>query len=178
MLSLFGTSVFLFLFFGMLRLNAYRWRYLSEQYGAVGSRVLETRRMQSAVLLGLNGFNSLKGIVTIGRHDTGVSFRVMAPFSLFHSPLFIPYADIKGARTRWYIDGPSTELEFAHAPDVKMIMPEEQAEWLQQHAGGVEFLNTEDPPRAGSGWQAFILATASFQIIGLFVALAYYLATR
>lgn len=178
MLSLFGTSVFLFLFFGMLRLNAYRWRYLSENYGAAGSRVLEKRRMQSAVLLGLNGYNSLKGIVTIGRHDTGVSFRVMAPFSLFHAPLFIPYTDIKGARTRWYIDGPSTELEFTHAPDVKMIMPEEQAEWLQRHAGDVEFLNTVDPPRAASGWRTFIIACVVFQLVMILVALAYYVTTR
>lgn len=178
MLSLFGTSVFLFLFFGMLRRNAYRWCYLSERYGAAGSRVLETRKMQSAVLLGPGGYNSLKGIVTIGRHETGVSFRVMAPFSLFHSPFFIPYADIKGAKARWYLDAPSTELEFTNAPDVKMIMPEEQAEWLQRHAGDVKFLNTMGPARAASGWRTFIIGCAVFQLVMILAALAFYVATR
>ena len=100
MLTIFGLGVFGFLFFGMLWRTACRWRYLAECY-AVAARgpSLESRGRQSVVLLGMGGFNSLKGIMTTSVHETGVSFRIMAPFSLFHSPFFVPYEHIQGWAT-------------------------------------------------------------------------------
>lgn len=176
MLSLFGMSVFLALFFGMLRATARRWRYLAQSYAKVPGPPLEKRHMQSAVLLGLSGFNSLKGILTVGVHQTGVSLRVLPPFSLFHDPLFIPYGDISGWRTSWYLDARSTELQFRKAHDVKMVVPAELAEWIGGFAGEKMKLRETSPPggRAGRGWHAFTLAHAGMSLVMLGV-LAYFL---
>lgn len=165
--SVFGLSVFVLLFGGILYRTACRWRRLAKSYSQPVGDALESRRMQSAVLLGFGGYNSLKGILTIGVHKTGVSFRVLAPFALFHSPLFIPYGDIRGWQTTWYLDAPSTELEFSRAPGVKMVVPTDQAEWIGSHAGHRMILRTDSPPngKTGQGWRAFILINLGLYLI-------------
>ncbi len=122
--------------------------------------------LQSAVLLGLGGFNSLKGMVTFGLHETGLSMRVLPPFSVFHSPLFIPYDDIRGWKTTWYLDAKSAELEFHRAPEIKMIVPAEQAEWFRKYAGSNLVLRDVVPPhgKAGRGWYAFSLVSACISL--------------
>ncbi len=167
MLTLFGYSVFAFLFFGMLFRHACRWRRLADAYAGVGGRAIEKRTMQSAVLLGLGAYSSLKGLLTISVHETGVSLRVIPPFSLFHTPLLIPYKDIRGWETSWYLDAPSTELEFLCAPGVKMVMPADQAEWIRRFSGQKMVLRDIPPPngKAGQGWRAFILTYAGIMIV-------------
>ena len=162
MLFIFGICVFVLIFGGILRANARRWRYLAKSYAAAAPAPIEKRSLQSVVLLGLGGYNSLKGIVTIGAHDDGVSLRVMTPFSLFHAPLFVPYSDIRGFGTSWYVDGRSSELTFRQAPDVKLVMPSEQAEWIAGFAGHRMLLRETPPPqgKAGQGWRAFALIHA------------------
>ena len=176
MLSLFGTSVFIAIFGGMLWSNARRWRYLAQHYAAASTSPIETRRLQSAVLIGIGGYNSLKGIVTIGVHDAGVSLRILAPFALFHAPLFIPYGDIRGWGTSWYLDARSTELTLRQAPDVKVVMPAEQAEWIARHAGHKMMLRDTSPPqgRAGRGSRAFALLHAGVSL-GMLACLSVYL---
>lgn len=166
MLAVFGYSVFFFLFFGMLWRQAFRWRNLAQHYAGDGGRQLEDRNLQSAVLLGQGGFNSLKGILKIGVNEKGVSFRVMKPFSLFHAPLFIPFADIRGWKTSWYLDAPSTELEFRRAPEIKIVVPSEQAAWIQSMAGQKMMLRDVPPPRgkAGQGWRAFAVVSAAISL--------------
>ncbi len=166
MLSVFGFCVFAALFGGMLRANARRWRYLATRYAGAADRPLQTRKLQSAVLLGLGGFNSIKGILTIGVHETGVSLRILAPFSLFHTPLFIPYREIQGWGASWYLDAASTELAICNAPEVKIIMPAEQAEWIRRHAGHQMQLSKAKPPEgnSGRGWRAFALVHAAISL--------------
>lgn len=167
MMTVFGLVVFAAIFGGMLRANAYRWRYLAKSYAAEAGPVLDARAMRSAVLIGLGAFNSLKGIVTIGIHKNGVSFRVMPIFSLFHEPLFVPYSDIQGWGTTWYLDARSSELAFRCAPNVKMVLPSEDAEWIRKHAGHKMTLRDVAPPQgnAGRGWHAVT-------VIHAFVSLA------
>ncbi len=176
MLSLIGVSVFLGSFGGILWVTARRWRYLAKSYAGTSSAPIEKRYMQSAVLIGLGGFNSLKGIVTIGAHETGVSLRLLAPFSLFHTPLFIPYSDIRGWGTTWYLNARSTELEFRQAPKVKLVMSADQAEWIKSHAGHKMTLRETSPPtgNAGRGWYAFVLINAGVSL-GLMAWLSVYL---
>lgn len=169
MLSVFGFGVFIALFGGMLRANAWRWRQLAAIYGGDGGPVRDKRSMQSGVLLGLGGFNSLHGILNIAVHDKGVSFRVMAPFSLFHDPLFIPYRDIRGWQTSWYLDAPSVEFEFEGVPAIKMVMSAEQAEWIASFAGQRLTLHTVEPPggKSGQGWRALNLVHAGVSLVML-----------
>lgn len=177
LLSIFGVGFAAALFGGILWSNARRWRYLSKFYSEPVRHPLEVRNLQSAVLLGLGGFNSLKGILTIGLDKTGISLRVLKPFSLFHAPLYIPHRDINGWNTTWYLDARSTELEFSGAPDVKIIMPAEQAEWIQSYSGQKLSLHNATPPegKAGRGWHAFsvvhaaiALAMIAWIVLGLF----------
>jgi hypothetical protein len=170
-LSVFGLGVFAFLFFGMLWRTAVRWRYLAARYAGEPGKAVETRRMQNGVLLGLGGFNSVKGIINIGVHANGLSFRIMPPFSLFHEPLFVPYDDIRGWRTTWYLDSRSIELEFRNAPEVKLVVPVDQAKWMQKFAGNRMVLKDEPPPggKAGRGWYAFMLVSAGISLAMLVV---------
>ena len=178
-LTVFGFGVFAFLFFGMLWRTAVRWRYLAGSYAGEHGRAIETRRMQNGVLLGLSGYNVVKGILNIGVHANGISFRILPPFSLFHRPLFIPYDDIRGWRTTWYLDSPSVALEFRNAPDVKMVVPADQAEWMRKFAGQKMVLHDTTPPngKAGRGWYAFALASAGISLLML-VTLAVILLMR
>ncbi|MDJ0613975.1 MAG: hypothetical protein QNJ29_09880 [Rhizobiaceae bacterium] len=165
----FGLSVFLALFFGMQWRNAMRWRYLSETYASDHSTVLENRKLQNAILLGLGGYNSLKGIVNIGVSKSGIALSILKPFSLFHAPLFIPFSDIRGWSTTWYIDGKSSELNLTNAPDVKIVMPREQVEWIRSYSGGAMQLSDESPPqgKAGRGAYFFVLINAIIALIAL-----------
>ncbi|MEQ8825379.1 MAG: hypothetical protein RIC14_13500 [Filomicrobium sp.] len=125
--------------------------------------------MQSVVLYGQVGYNSLKGILSIGVHNDGVSFRVMAPFALFHEPLFIPYREIRGWNTSWYLDSRSVELEFASAPDIKMIMPVEQVEWIKSYSNQRMAVssNTHPAGEGASGWHAFAVVSAGVSLVML-----------
>lgn len=167
MLSVVGLGTFVAIFGGMWWACARRWRHLAKAYGATSHPPIEKRHMQSAVLLGLGGYNSLKGIITIGVHQTGVSLQVLAPFSLFHAPLFIPYGDIRGWGTTWYLDARSTELELRQAPDVKIVMSANQAEWIQSFAGHKVTLHDTSPPagNAGRGWYAFAIANTGISLV-------------
>lgn len=159
MLHLFGLSVFGLLMGGMLWANSRRWRYLAAAYAGAPDKAIERRKLQNAVLIDGSGFNALSGTVTMGLHEAGISFRIILPFSLFHEPIFVPYGDIRGWRTLWYLDAPSTELAFRRAPDVKMIVPFEQAKWLQTYSADRMELREVDPPqgRTGRGWFTFNL---------------------
>lgn len=174
MLNVFGLLVFAALLGGMLRAKAYRWRYLAQIYGGEAGPVIDTRSMRSAVFIGLGAFNSLRGVITIGIHERGVSFRVMPLFSLFHDPFWVPYRDIRGWKTTWYLDAPSSELEFRRAPDVKLVVSADDAAWIQRHSGHAMPLSDQPPPHgsAGRGWHSLALghAFAALIVIGWLLA--------
>jgi hypothetical protein len=177
-LALFGYSVFAFLFFGALWRFAGRWRYLAERYAADPGRPRERRGLQSAVLLGLGGYNVLKGILKVGVHDTGISLRILPPFNLFHKPLFVPFQEIEGWKTTWYLDSRSTELAFRRAPDVKMVVPADLAEWIAGSSRQKMTLHEDRPPQgnAGRGWYAFVLVTGAFMLVMLAILIGFLLA--
>ncbi|MEZ5924269.1 MAG: hypothetical protein R3D57_07770 [Hyphomicrobiaceae bacterium] len=179
MLFIVGAFVSLGFFGGMLWRTAFRWRVLAEAYPALSHAPIEERSWQSAVLIGRGGFNALKGIVKIGVHETGVSMRILLPFSLFHPPLFIPYGDIRGWRTTWYLDARSSELELRRAPDIKMVMPAEQVEWISGFSGNRMTLHRDRPPNgnAGRGWHALVVASIGLSVV-MIGLIAVQLATR
>lgn len=169
MLAFFGISVFVSILVGVLWSTSRHWRALAEHYASPDARSSEVRHMQNAVLIGLGSFKSLKGIVSIGVNDAGVSLRVMPLFSLFHEPLFIPHSDIQGWSTSWYLDGESTELQFRSTPDIKMVVPTETAEWIKGYAGHQMVLKSIEPPsgKAGQGWRLLLLVHASMALMML-----------
>lgn len=172
-LTIFGLAVFCFLYFGIIWRHTVRWRYLADFYAGDGGPPFETRRVQSAVLIGLGGFESLHGIVNMSAHETGVGLRMLLPFSLFRKPLFIPYGDIEGWETTWYLDAPSTELSLRRAPDVKIVMSRERAEWLAGYSGRKFTVHDVPPPqgKAGQGWRRFVLGVLIYMAAGTVVLL-------
>ena len=166
--TIFGLAVFCFLYFGLLWRTSFRWRYLAGTYAGDGGAPIETRRMRGVVLIGPVAYESLHGIVNISAHETGVGLRMMLPFSLFRKPLFVPYGDIEGWETTWYLDAPSTELSFRRTPEVKVTMPAKEAEWIAGFAGHKMVLHGAPPPqgKAGQGWRAFVLGSLLFMLTG------------
>jgi hypothetical protein len=173
--TIIGLGFFAFLYIGMLWRTSFRWRYLADFYAGDGGPPLETRRLQAAVLIGPVAYESLHGIVNMSAHETGVGLRMMLPFSLFRKPLFIPYGDIEGWETTWYLDAPSTELSLRRAPDVKIVMSKERAEWLAGYSGRTFTVHDVPPPqgKAGQGWRRFVLGVLIYMAIGLVTLLGF-----
>ncbi len=177
MLTLIGIVFFALTFAAMMRTRAYYWRELAQRYAKEAGPARDERSMRTVVLIGQGAVQSHKGCVTVGAHATGVSFRIGFPIlSMFCQPLFIPYRDISGWGTTWYLNARSSELHFRQAPAVKMVLPTEEAEWIRQHAGGTVMpLRDVSPPqgRAGQGWRAFFI----LQTITMLVVIGFALST-
>lgn len=165
----FGLAIVVTIMGGMMYANSRRWRYLSSAYANSDGKFIEKRTMQDAVLVGLGGFNTIKGILTIGVSSQGVSLRMLKPFSLFHTPMFIPYSDIRGWKTTWYLNAKSTELELLNAPDVKIIMPTEQVSWIRELVSEKMSLSDASPPEGNAGRGAHLFAKIH-AIIGIAMA--------
>ncbi|MEL7049058.1 MAG: hypothetical protein AAFO75_08895, partial [Pseudomonadota bacterium] len=110
-----------------------------------------------------------KGIVKIGVHHEGISFRVLTPFSMFHPPLFVPFAEISGWSTTWYLNAKSNEFKFQRARDVQMVMCSEQAEWIRSHSGENLIIHDRAPAagNAGRGARALSMAIAAMSVVML-----------
>jgi hypothetical protein len=171
--TIIGLAFFAFLYGGIIWRKSFRWRYLADFYAGDGGPPIETRRMRGTVLIGPVAYESLHGIVNISAHETGIGLRMMLPFSLFRKPLFVPYGDIEGWETTWYLDAPSTELSFRRAPDVKVVISKELAEWLAGFSGRKLLLNDAPPPQgmAGQGWRRFVLGVLIYMALGMIVLL-------
>ncbi len=169
--TLFGLASFCFIYFGLLWRTSFRWRYLADAYAGDGGKPIDSRSMRGAVLIGPVAYESLHGIVNISAYETGVGLRMMLPFSLFRKPLFVPYGDIEGWETTWYIDAPSTELTLRRAPDVKVVISKELAEWLAGFSGQQLTLKNAPPPqgKAGQGWRLFVLGSSVMTLAGIVV---------
>jgi hypothetical protein len=104
-------------------------------------------------------FNSYKGILKIGVDQNGVSLAIIRPFSFFYfcEPLFIPYSEIKGWQQQWYLDSKSVELEFARVPEVKMVMPADQVEWMRKRSG-LQMTVLANPRRIGTSRHSGIIS--------------------
>lgn len=127
--------------------SSFRWRYLADHYGPPADQPTIEKQFQNAILYGHGvAYNSYNGIVTIGVLNGGIALRLFKPFSFFHKPLFIPFTDIKGWKQRWFLNTPSIELEFAKAPDVKVVMPKDQVDWLHETMDASLSISGDLPP--------------------------------
>ncbi len=116
--------------------NSARWRRLAEAYERPWSKPEAQKGFQYGVLYGDNvAYNSYAGILSIGVHQNGFALRLMRPFGFFYPPLFIPFSDIRGWDQFWYLNSKSVELQFSQIPELKMVMPTKQVEWIQKTAG-------------------------------------------
>ncbi len=168
--GVFGGSLYIIYF-----RDSHYWRYLGEFYEAPWQRPIETRYFQHAVAYGKAfASKSYNGILTIGVHEQGLALSVIPPFSFFHKPLFIPYAEIKGWKQFWYLNAKSCELEFESAPDVKLVMPASQVKWLQEKSRGQMTVVSQHSPhrQRPNVWYAIIIVQGLMSV-GLLLYLVF-----
>lgn len=92
------------------------WHALSRHYRAV-DRFEGKRRRFCSVKMGSGNYG---GCVTLGAGPGGLYMAVMFPFSFAHSPLYIPWADLKPRVRTFWMFGEWLECEFERAPKVRM----------------------------------------------------------
>ncbi len=139
LLALVRYSLLVGLMCGLWKFNSRRWTRLARAYRVVdiGDRVA-TRTMQTVILVaGDIGWNSYKGIVTIGVTREGLLLRLMPPFSLFHSPLLIPYRDCHVEPRRWYLIGKTVQYSLRSVSDVKIIIHDDLQAWIETQAASL-----------------------------------------
>lgn len=136
---------------------AARWNYLAMHFGQTWENPISFKLLQNGIIYGLGKpSQSYSGILSIGVFANGIGFKIVPPFGLFHAPLFIPFNQIKAWNQDWYINAESVELEFPNAPEVKIIMPKDQIDWIhEQSRGGIDIPMNASPNQTDIGlWKA------------------------
>jgi hypothetical protein len=163
-----GLAFAVYLVANIYKRDAIHWQYLEQAYGRPWQPPLR-ERWASAVLYGKHPFSkAYNGILKMGVHKDGVSFRVMFPLiSYFCKPLFIPYRDIRGWNQTWYLNAKTVELELSGAPEVKIAMPRDQVEWIRTVRGkGISLINKPSPHNAKPKiWHAYIIVSSTVMIV-------------
>ena len=137
LLHFIGYSVFIGVMYGMWKSNARRWSRLARKYSA-GEQVpsqdslcFAKRTKQTVILVGGNvGWNSYKGIVTVGVTSEGILLQLLFPFSIFHAPLLISYRDCSIEPKKWCLFGKSHQYTLTHVSDVQLIIDDDLQHWI------------------------------------------------
>jgi len=139
MLSLVGYGTFVGLMYGVWKANARRWNRLAAAYRApAGIQCAAERTMQTVILVGGQvGWNSYKGIATVGVTEEGILLRLMLPFTLFHPPLLIPYGDSQIEPRKWYLIGKTSQLTLRKVGNVQVIIHDELLHWIESQVTGL-----------------------------------------
>jgi len=129
--------------------HAEEWERLVAIYGRAWTAPLAKKARRSLVLYREGSpARTYAGIVTVGVYPDGIGLKPIRCLAPFHAPVFIPFSDIKGWKQSWYWDGASTELMFARAPELQMIMPETQVKWISSIGSAGVTLSEDYVPRA------------------------------
>jgi hypothetical protein len=134
--SLFGWAVFAGIFAMVQRTAAYRWRILASSY-ADGSRrpARAEKRLQKLTMFGPGRLFSSYMPVTVGIHEDGLSLRLLPPFSIFHTPLFVPFDDLQVKRSSWYLNAESFSLTPSRGNGIEIIIDGELFSWISSNSG-------------------------------------------
>lgn len=169
-----GLSIFLGIASFVLYRDAFRWRRLAERYERPWGNPILTKNGQFLTLYSAEPVpKSYRGTVSIGIESSGIALKIWRPLAWFQKPIFIPYSDIEGWNQTWYPSTRSVELRLHPLPDVKLVMPLKQVEWIREFSGNrLHYKNEKSPygerPRI-IGFFAWIYLAAT--VFGL---LAYY----
>ena len=109
-----------------------RWGYLAKVYAARGPSLRRSKHMQVLTLVGRRPtYQRYSGITTIGATEEGLWLSLMPGFSLFHTPLFIPWRDLRITHRKWVFHD-ALELTAPRAPEVRMIVYPEALAWIDE----------------------------------------------
>lgn len=133
--SAFGLAVgFGALAFLWRRVATVRWQPLAEHYRRPSGTPRKVLRMQTLIILcAAPAYERYSGIVNVGVCERGVHLSLFPPWSLFHSPLFIPYSDISATKRRWFLLA-AVEITARKAPQTKIVVYPELWQWIEEQA--------------------------------------------
>ena len=138
MLSVVGYGFLFTLLYGIWKCNARRWTRLARAYRAPdllhadAPECYATRTMQTVILVGGDiGWNSYKGIVTVGVTAQGILLQIMRPFSFFHPPLLIPFRESHIEPKQWYLVGKTSQFTLNQVSDVQIIVHDDLLQWIE-----------------------------------------------
>jgi hypothetical protein len=155
----FGAVFVVVLMSFMYKRDAIDWEQLASVYGQAWQPPRLRKRFANMILYSEGRpAKSYKGIIEIGLLEDGIAFRPNRILRPFQPPIFIPYTDIQGWDQGWYLDAKSAELSFRKAPQMRMIMPREQVEWMLSMTGGAVQISDDRPPHGTRPWATFIYA--------------------
>lgn len=166
-----GGIIMLVILNAVYRAHAVDWQKLASVYGR-DWQAPRLYRLFADLVLYREGRPArvYKGIVSIGLLDDGIALRPNPILVPFQSPVFIPYTDIEGWDQSWYLDAKSTELSFRKAPQMRMIMPRKQVEWMLSLAGDAAQISEARPPHgAGPVLSGAMAVAAGVMAIAVFV---------
>jgi hypothetical protein len=159
--QLFGVVIVGALILGLLSRDAVDWENLVSAYGRDWRPPRMQKRFANMILYSEGRpAKSYAGVIQIGLHDDGVALRPNRILRPFQKPIFIPYKDIQGWDQGWYLDAKSTELSFRKAPQMPLIMPRDQVEWMLTFAGDAARISAARPPHGTRPWLTYITALA------------------
>ncbi len=143
--------------------DAIDWDQLVSVYGRAWQPPRLRKRFANMILYSEGRpAKSYKGIIEIGLLDDGIALRPNPILVPFQKAIFIPYTDIQGWKQEWYLDAKSAELSFRKTPQMRMIMPRDQVEWMLTLTGGAVQISENPPPHGTRPWATYIVAWTFF----------------
>ncbi|MFN7165266.1 MAG: hypothetical protein ACK4P2_10665 [Hyphomonas sp.] len=139
--------------------DAVDWEKLAAVYGREVTGHLARRRFNNMILYSEGRpAKSYKGVVTIDLHPDGIGLKPFPFLVPFQKPIFVPFADIEGWKQTWYLDSKSTELAFRKAPQMRLIMPTSQVDWIRSVAEDGFSVSEDRPPHGHWPWATYVSA--------------------
>ena len=139
--------------------HAVDWQAIEQAYHRSWQPPLQMKRLQTLLIYSDGRMTkSYKGLLTLGLYRDGIGMRMNPVFAPFHRPVFIPFEDISGWTQKWFIDAKSVELSFAKVPQLRIIMPAEQMDWVAGNSSGAVSISPERPPHGKWPYASFAIA--------------------
>jgi hypothetical protein len=136
--SLFGWTVVVGILALVQRAGAYRWRIVASAYADRSPRpAVAEKRLQKVTIFGPGRLFSSYIPVTVRIHEDGLSLRLLPPFSIFHSPIFLPFGDLKVKASSWYLNAESWALLPSRSSGMEIIVDGQLFEWIRASSGKI-----------------------------------------
>ncbi len=155
--------------------NAVDWQAIEQAYHRPWQEPLQMKRLQTLLIYSDGRMTkSYKGLLTLAVYDDGIGMRMNPVLAPFHRPVFIPFSDISFWSQKWFIDAKSVELSFAKVPQMRIIMPAEQMDWVAQVSGDAVSMSPDRPPHGQWPYASFAIAVIfGVWAVGLIILLLF-----
>lgn len=117
------------------RVSQVRWHPLAKFYASDQTTPSKEKRFESMTIqVSGMAFHRYRAILAVGVYDSGITLRLLGPFSIFHPPLSIPFADLTVVERRWFLMR-AFQLTAAKASQLKITIFPHLYQWILDAAG-------------------------------------------